>query len=75
MMDGLITKDTVVEAIIKTYPKALGFLVSKGVDCCCGAYNTIEKGASEVGADLPAILKELNAIASEPGATVAQKGR
>ncbi len=74
-MEGPITKDTIVEQIIKTYPKALGFLVTKNVDCCCGAYNTIEKGASEVGADLEAILKELNAIAAEPGATVAEKGR
>ncbi|MDP2662359.1 MAG: hypothetical protein Q8R28_16695 [Dehalococcoidia bacterium] len=74
-MEGPITKDTIVEHIIKTYPKALGFLVSKRVDCCCGAYNTIEKGASEVGADLQAILTELNAIAAEPSATAAKKGR
>ena len=74
-MEGPITKDTIVEQIIKTYPKALGFLVTKNVDCCCGAYNTIEKGASEVGADLQAILTELNAIAAEPGAMVAERGR
>ena len=74
-MEGPITKDTIVEHIIKTYPKALSFLVSKRVDCCCGAYNTIEKGDAEVGADLDSILLELNAIAAEPGAQVAQKGR
>ncbi len=72
-MEGPITKDTVVEHIIKTYPEALGFLVSKGVDCCCGAYNTIEKGAAEVGADLPSILTQLNAIAAEKDATTSQK--
>lgn len=71
-MEGPITKETVVEHIIKTYPQALGLLVAKGVDCCCGAYNTIEKGAAEARVDLDPLLAELNTLASQPAA--GQKG-
>lgn len=73
-MEGTITKDTVVEHIIKAYPKALGLLVGRGVDCCCGAFNTLEKGAAEAGADLSELLVELNALAAQPGAA-SLKGR
>lgn len=74
-MEGPITKDSIVEHIIKGYPKALGLLVSKGLDCCCGAHNSLEKGAAEVKADLPALLKELNTLAAQAEPTAAQKGR
>ncbi|MDP2727991.1 MAG: DUF542 domain-containing protein [Dehalococcoidia bacterium] len=74
-MEGPITKDSIVENIIKGYPKALGLLVSKGIDCCCGAYNTLEKGAAEAGVDLVALLWDLNAVAAQPNAAAAKKGR
>ncbi len=74
-MEGLITKDSIVEHVIKTYPKTLGLLVGKGVDCCCGAYNTLEKGVADANADLSALLEELNALASQPDAVAAPKGR
>ncbi len=74
-MDLPITKDSVVEHVIKAYPKALGLLVGKGVDCCCGAYNTLEKGAAEVKADLSSLLSDLNALAAQPDAAAAAKGR
>ncbi len=74
-MSEPITKDTVVEQIIKTYPKSLGYLVGKGVDCCCGAYNTLEKGAVEVGADLSVLLRDLNVIATDTEVAAPPKGR
>jgi len=70
-----ITKDSVVEHVIKAYPKALGLLVGKGVDCCCGAYNTLEKGVAEAKADLSSLLSELNDLAAQPDAAAATKGR
>lgn len=73
MVEGPITKDSIVEDIIKGYPKALGVLVGRGVDCCCGAYQSLEKGAAEAGADLASLLKELNALAAQP--IESQKGR
>lgn len=74
-MEGPITNDSVIEHVIKKYPKAMGFLVGKGLDCCCGAFNTLEKGAADAGADLSGLLAELNALVSQPDAAAAQKSK
>ncbi|MDP2935912.1 MAG: hypothetical protein Q8O86_05425 [Dehalococcoidia bacterium] len=74
-MEGPITKDSVIEHVIKKYPKAMGLLVGKGLDCCCGAFNTLEKGAADAGADLSGLLAELNALVSHPDAAAVQKSK
>lgn len=74
-MEDPITKDSVIEHVIKKYPKAMGLLVGKGLDCCCGAFNTLEKGAADAGADLSGLLAEMNALVSQPDAAAAQKSK
>jgi iron-sulfur cluster repair protein YtfE (RIC family) len=70
-----IDKDSVIEHVIKQYPQALGLLVGKGVDCCCGAYHTLEQGAAEAGVDLSTLLQELNSLVSQGQATAQNRSR
>ena len=55
-----ITRDTVIEHVIRQFPKTLDILVRYNIDCCCGAYQTIEQGATSRGADVELLLKDLN---------------
>ncbi len=55
-----ITRDMVIEHIIRQYPKALNVFVRYNIDCCCGAYQTIEQGSKSRGADVEALVRDLN---------------
>jgi len=64
-MDNPIRKDMIVNNVIKQYPKTIGVFNRFQIDACCGGARTIEDSASADGADLEALLVELNAIARE----------
>lgn len=62
-MEEKITKDTLIADVIKINPNAGEILLSYGMHClgCAIAHGeTIEEACSVHGADLEALIKELN---------------
>ncbi|HHT9146253.1 MAG: DUF542 domain-containing protein [Candidatus Brocadiaceae bacterium] len=63
-MADLITKDMVINDVIKKYPKTITVFSNFKVDSCCGGGFSIEKTAGMSGIDMDALLKSLNKAAS-----------
>ncbi|MCF6158339.1 MAG: DUF1858 domain-containing protein [wastewater metagenome] len=63
--EALITKDMVINDVIKKYPKTITVFSNFKVDSCCGGGFSIEKTAWMGGVDVDALLKALNKAASE----------
>lgn len=63
-MADLITKDMVINEVIKKYPKTITVFSNFKVDSCCGGGFSIEKTAGMSGIDMDALLKSLNKAAS-----------
>lgn len=58
-----ITKDMIINDVIRRYPRTIGVFNQFKVDSCCGGGQSIEKTATADGADLKALLKSLNEAA------------
>ena len=56
----LITKDMVINDVIKKYPRTIRIFNEFEVDACCGGGHSIEKTAGAHGVDVDALLKALN---------------
>ncbi len=63
-MADLITKDMVINDVIKKYPKTITVFSNFKVDSCCGGGFSIEKTAGMSGIDMDALLKSLNKAAT-----------
>jgi len=67
-MDGVIRKQMIVNEVIKQYPKTIRVFNRFQIDACCGGARSIEAAATDDGADLEALLAELDAAAREAAA-------
>ena len=63
-MADMITKDIVINDVIKKYPKTITVFSNFKVDSCCGGGFSIEKTAGMSGIDMDALLKALNKVAT-----------
>lgn len=59
-MAGTITRDQVINDVIKRYPKTIGVFNVFRVDSCCGGGQSIEKTATRDGVDVDALVDALN---------------
>jgi len=62
---AIITKDMVINDVIKKYPKTVRVFNKFKVDACCGGGNSIEKTAKADGVDVDELLKALNSTVLE----------
>jgi hybrid cluster-associated redox disulfide protein len=63
-----VTKDTIIEDVLKSHPKAIMVLMKHNLGCiaCMGAtQESIEQGARMHGLDPEPIVKELNELFGE----------
>ena len=63
-MADLITKDMIINDVIKKYSKTITVFSNFKVDSCCGGGFSIEKTAGMSGIDMDALLKALNKVVS-----------
>ena len=61
---SVITKDQVVNDVIKEHPLTIGVFTRFNIDSCCGGAVSIEEAAKRDGASLEDILKALNEAAA-----------
>ena len=59
-----ISKQMIVNDAIKLYPDTIGVFSKFHIDSCCGGAVSIEEAAKRDKADLDALLKKLNEVAS-----------
>lgn len=57
-----ITKDSVVNYVLKRYPKTISVFSKYNIDICCGGNNTIEQAVKKKNLYLDEVLKSLNEI-------------
>lgn len=60
-----ITKDMIINDVIKKYPKTITVFSNFKVDSCCGGGFSIEKTAGMSGIEINSLLKALNKVALE----------
>ena len=58
-----ISKDMVINDVIKKYPKTIAVFNAFRVDACCGGAQSIEATATADGVDVAALLLALNEAA------------
>ena len=63
-MSKLITKDMIINEVIRKFPKTMKVFKDFKVDSCCGGGFSIEKTAKNDKVDLEALLKVLNECAA-----------
>lgn len=61
-MAETITKEMIVNDVIKKYPKTLAVFGKFNIDSCCGGGTSIEAAGNRDGADVDAMVKELNQV-------------
>jgi len=59
-----ISEQMIVNDAIKLYPDTIGVFSKFHIDSCCGGAVSIEEAAKRDKADLDALLKKLNEVAS-----------
>ena len=64
MAKAPITKDMIINDVIKLYPATIAVFNRFNVDSCCGGGYSIEQTATRDGADVPALLAALDEVAS-----------
>ncbi len=60
MAEQKVTKDVVVNDCIRDFPNTIGVFTEFNIDSCCGGAVSIEDAAARDGADLEAMLAEIN---------------
>jgi regulator of cell morphogenesis and NO signaling len=55
-----ITKDNIINDVIKRYPQTIAVFNDHRVDSCCGGGASIETTATRDGVDVSALLRDLN---------------
>jgi regulator of cell morphogenesis and NO signaling len=69
-MNEVITRDMVINDVIKKYPQTIAIFNRFRVDSCCGGGVSIEKTATRDGVDVDALITALN---DEVAGTVSRK--
>lgn len=59
----IITKDMIINDVIRKYPKTITVFSKFKVDSCCGGGVSIEKTAGMSGVDIDSLLQALNKAA------------
>lgn len=57
-----ITKDRIVNDVIREVPKTIGVFTRFNIDSCCGGAVSIETAAKRDTVDLKALLQALNSV-------------
>ncbi len=57
-----ITKDRIVNDVIREEPKTIGVFTRFNIDSCCGGAASIEAAAKRDNVDLDALLQALNSV-------------
>lgn len=57
-----ITKEMIVNDVIKDHPNTIGVFSRFSIDSCCGGAATIEASAARDGAPLEELMKALNDV-------------
>jgi regulator of cell morphogenesis and NO signaling len=60
-----ITRDMIINDVIKKYPKTIKVFTDYKVDSCCGGGAPIETTAKRDGVDVEALIEALNAAAEK----------
>lgn len=55
-----VTKDMIINDIIKRYPETIAVFNAHRVDSCCGGGVSIEKTATRDGVNVESLIKALN---------------
>lgn len=58
-----ITKDMVINDVVRKYPQTMPVFARYNVDSCCGGGFSIEATATKDGVDVEALLRALNEAA------------
>lgn len=58
--EDMITKDMVINDVIRMYPETLAIFSRFKVDSCCGGGQSIEKTARADGVNVGALVRALN---------------
>ncbi len=61
--EGPITRDMTVNDVIKAHPGTIEVFARFAVDSCCGGAVSVEAAAERDGADIEALMAELNRAA------------
>lgn len=61
---GPIIKEMIINDVVAKYPKTIAVFNKFKVDACCGGGFSIENTARKDGADIAALLRELNNMVS-----------
>lgn len=56
-----LTKEMIINDVIRKYPNTMKVFSKFKVDSCCGGGESVETTANVSGADVPELMKELNA--------------
>ena len=62
-----ITKDMIINEVIKKYPQTISVFNRFGVDACCGGGQSIERTATADGINVSALLITLNEVTQVSG--------
>ncbi|MBI4295961.1 MAG: DUF542 domain-containing protein [Chloroflexi bacterium] len=62
----IITRDMVINDVIRRYPTTIAVFNRFRVDSCCGGGQSIDKTATADGVDIESLLKALNEAIGEP---------
>ena len=62
-----ITKDMIINDVIKKYPQTISVFNRFGVDACCGGGQGIERTATADGINIVALLDALNEVVQVSG--------
>lgn len=62
-----ITEDMIINEVVRKYPKTMKVFNQHKVDSCCGGGESIALTAAVSNANVPALIKDLNAAAEEEG--------
>ena len=65
-----ITRDRIINDVIKKYPQSIAVFNEFQVDSCCGGGQSIEKTAAAGGIDVDALLRALNEAVTAGGEVV-----
>lgn len=61
---GPVTKEMIINDVVAKYPKTIAVFNKFKVDACCGGGFSIETTARKDGANIEALLRELNNMVS-----------